>query len=93
MSGIAIVKKTVRSFIVTLSNCCCETSKPAVPTPGGGRFRGIVLCAALGGSLGVSIGLLQDAIIEMLPEDDRKQWNEKILQTEQIVSGAGECTV
>jgi hypothetical protein len=67
--------------------------KPAVPAPGGGRFRAAVASAALGGVIGAPVGLLQDAIIEMLPEEDKKQWNEKIAQTEQIVMGTGECTV
>ncbi len=55
----------------------------------GSRARGAVLGAALGASIGVPAGMLQDYLITMLPEDQQRQRQLRVQQTESIILGEG----
>jgi hypothetical protein len=55
----------------------------------GSRGRGAVLGAALGASIGVPAGMLQDYLITMLPEDQQRQRQLRVQQTESIIAGEG----
>lgn len=56
----------------------------------GSRGRGAVLGASLGASIGVPAGMLQDYLITMLPEDQQRQRQMRVQQTESIIAGEGE---
>lgn len=48
-----------------------------------------MLGAALGASIGVPAGMLQDYLITMLPEDQQRQRQLRVQQTESIIAGEG----
>jgi hypothetical protein len=51
--------------------------------------RALVLGAALGASLGIPFGLLQDQLVAALPEEHRLQRQRRQQQTEAVIQGAG----
>ena len=53
------------------------------------RGRGAILGAALGGSIGVPAGMLQDYLVTLLPEDQQRQRQLRVQQTEAIILGEG----
>lgn len=53
------------------------------------RLRGTVLGAALGASVGVPAGLLQDKVIEWMPEEAQRRRAERFRHTEEILAGTG----
>ncbi|PRW60374.1 hypothetical protein C2E21_1325 [Chlorella sorokiniana] len=52
--------------------------------------RSIVLGAALGASMGIPIGLLQEKIYDLLPEDQRVQRQRRVEHTEAVIAGTVE---
>ncbi|GAB4814544.1 hypothetical protein N2152v2_001590 [Parachlorella kessleri] len=54
---------------------------------GRSRIRSSVLGAALGASIGVPAGLLQDKVVEWMPEDLKQRRAARFLQTEDILAG------
>ncbi len=55
-----------------------------------GRMRGIILGCALGGALGFPAGLIQDELIESLPEEEAKIRMIAIEETRKIAAGHGD---
>lgn len=55
----------------------------------GTRGRGAVLGAALGGSIGIPAGMLQDYLVTLLPEDQQRLRQVRVQQTEAIIAGEG----
>ena len=49
-----------------------------------------MLGAALGASIGIPAGLLQDYLVTLLPPDHQKQRQLRMQQTESIIAGEGE---
>eukprot|EP00889_Picochlorum_renovo_P004122 jgi/Picre1/31152/NNA_006506.t1 len=54
-----------------------------------GRIRGMILGCALGGALGFPAGLIQDALIESLPEEEARVRMIAIEETRKIAAGHG----
>jgi hypothetical protein len=48
-----------------------------------------VLGAALGASLGIPFGLLQDKLLELMPEEQRGARLRRQQQTEAVIAGTG----
>jgi hypothetical protein len=57
----------------------------------GSRGRGAVLGAALGASIGVPAGMLQDYLVTLLPEDQQRERQKRVQQTESIIAGEGKA--
>ena len=79
--------------------CCFTLSDRSCPLPprhavhGGSpavRLRSCVLGAALGASVGVPAGLMHDKLVQLMPEDQRQQRQERLEQTEAIIRGDSE---
>jgi hypothetical protein len=54
------------------------------------RLRSVVLGAALGGSVGVPAGMLQDKVAALLPPEQQERRWRQLQQTEAIIAGTGE---
>ena len=52
-------------------------------------LRSLVLGAALGASLGIPFGLLQDKLLELMPEEQRGARLRRQQQTEAVIAGTG----
>jgi len=56
----------------------------------GATWKSFVLGSSLGGVLGFPVGLAQDAIVRSLPEEQRRDRDQKIAQMLTIAEGNGE---
>ena len=96
-SCIGIVAEGASSFLALPNH---KYSLQLIPPPdpavhrsvrptGASPLRSLVLGAALGGSLGVPFGLLQDQLIVLLPEEHRSARLRRQQQTEAVIAGTG----
>lgn len=75
-------------ILYTTHACAVMTSKAGGTL---GRVRGMILGCALGGALGFPAGLIQDALVDSLPEEEARVRMIAIEETRKIAAGHGDA--